>query len=691
MPRLLLFGLLPVLSAPLLAGRMTVPFQFDLSDGFELYTHRMWDRVDWPGLECFSAPGEPALPALSCTFVIPPDAGDVQVSATALESASLGDGFSIQPVAVPRPLSLSDRLAEVIEPDPVIYGQDAFWPADPVVCMHDGRKSGFRLAGFRLCPFSYDPATGELLVATSIEVTVTWTDGGQVSTMSAQQIEAAGSQLQSWVCNPWDLAAYSPATGDPRDPLDFLVVTSSDYGDSFSEFVSYKNGTGVVTELVYISDILSSTPGYDDAEKLRNYIVDRFESDGLRYVLLAGDQNVLPVREVYLYCEGYSDNAPADLYFSDLDGTWDASGDHNYGEPEDDLDLYSDVAVGRALFDSASEAAIFVERSMMYESSPPPGDWQSTAMLCGGGLFPGYTGAKVCDSIAAYLPVSWDINKAYESPSILDGFTTHIDIINDGTNWVHYAGHGNTTGIYWQGYPSSMMTNSIAQGLYNGDKAGIHHSIGCHPGAFHSGECCAEALWHNAGGGAAAVMFNSSYGWEGYLPEMGVSEWMCVYLTEEAFQLGNGRIGDAFATAKDRRVPLWNGDYDRELYCIMDWCAYHDPTMWVIGGSTGVEEPESAVAGPGLPITLGIPCPNPSFSGSTIRVAAQFPGASGVLELYDLAGRVVLRTELKERGDVFIDLTGDRGAGIPSGIYLLRLACPGGEATSRLVVLPGSS
>ena len=41
---------------------------------------------------------------------------------------------------------------------------------------------------------------------------------------------------------------------------------------------------------------------------------------------------------------------------------------------------------------------------------------------------------------------------------------------------------------------------------------------------------------------------------------------MCVYLTEEVFQLSDYLIGEAFAIAKDRGVPLWSGEMSSGIY-----------------------------------------------------------------------------------------------------------------------------
>ncbi len=50
------------------------------------------------------------------------------------------------------------------------------------------------------------------------------------------------------------------------------------------------------TQIVSVSDILNTTSGADDQEKIRNYIIAAYETDPLRYVLLGGDTDVIPHR-----------------------------------------------------------------------------------------------------------------------------------------------------------------------------------------------------------------------------------------------------------------------------------------------------------------------------------------------------------------------------------------------------------
>ncbi|MCH8811559.1 MAG: DUF3500 domain-containing protein, partial [Gemmatimonadetes bacterium] len=72
-----------------------------------------------------------------------------------------------------------------------------------------------------------------------------------------------------------------------------------------------------------------------DAEKLRNYLMQS-HADGTEYLLLAGDETLLPIR--YAYHRSVSEMPPmellqvCDLYFADLTGQWDLDNDGIWGE-----------------------------------------------------------------------------------------------------------------------------------------------------------------------------------------------------------------------------------------------------------------------------------------------------------------------------------------------------------------------
>ena len=337
--------------------------------------------------------------------------------------------------------------------------------------------------------------------------------------------------------------------------------------------------------------------------------------------------------------------------------------------------------LGRALFATEEEAELFVRKNLTYQETPPEGSWSSHAMLCGSVLFEeqGYTAAKGCDSIAAAMPMSWNVTKAYE---VLggDGFDTHIPIISSGTGWNHYAGHGNDRGIWWQSAPLGMMSNWIAEDLENGERTGIHTSIACHPAEYMGQVCCAEALLNHSDGGAVSVLFNTSYGWEGFWPSLGPSEWMCIDLARQVFREHASTLGLAFAVAKDLRIPYLHGGYDRTFQSLLSWTAFTDPALEVLAVPNINPIPPRK-------LTIGFPYPNPATRDAPVSFFVDFHGGlPATVSAHDMAGRLLWSTEVAQPQRVSWSGTSPDMERLPAGVYIIT-ARRGDYTVSRLVTI----
>lgn len=82
---------------------------------------------------------------------------------------------------------------------------------------------------------------------------------------------------------------------------EYLIVTTRDLVDELSELARWRNEMGIATSIVTMEDILEVYSGSDDpADLLRQYIKDVLDGWGmLRFVLLAGDWETVPVKSVY--------------------------------------------------------------------------------------------------------------------------------------------------------------------------------------------------------------------------------------------------------------------------------------------------------------------------------------------------------------------------------------------------------
>ncbi|HEX9710387.1 MAG TPA: C25 family cysteine peptidase, partial [Candidatus Thermoplasmatota archaeon] len=196
-------------------------------------------------------------------------------------------------------------------------------------------------------------------------------------------------------------AAALPAGGDAADPgpqplalinatqfegTQYLIVTAAPFAAAMQSIADWKTQKGLPAKVALIGDITQSYPGRDDAERLHNFLQDvHFNAtDGtLKYVLLGGGANVIPIR--YLHTEGsvitwYThDDVFSDVYYAGLDSDWDANQNGTFGEyGEEDWD--ANVLVGRMPFADATQAATMRDNLLSYERAPLVGAWMRNAV-----------------------------------------------------------------------------------------------------------------------------------------------------------------------------------------------------------------------------------------------------------------------------------------------------------------------
>ena len=179
-----------------------------------------------------------------------------------------------------------------------------------------------------------------------------------------------------------------------------IVINDSSYLDAVAPLVEWKNYKGVKTIVSYN---YSNYEGRDKAEKIRNMIKSYYESDNLKWVLLAGDaeENLIPIREVFnpdtAEIEGESEYSnwdeyykPTDFYYADLTGSWDDNNNGKFGESatksgnNDEISWIPEVYVGRLPANNPSELSYMINKSLDYEKAVNVGTWMNRMLLAGG-------------------------------------------------------------------------------------------------------------------------------------------------------------------------------------------------------------------------------------------------------------------------------------------------------------------
>ena len=664
---------LAVLAFVSLWGFLPAPLEFCLDEAeISFQQSGSQEYLFIPGGASPFPEGEPAIPGFGYSMVLPPGSELTGVEVEVLEEVILPGTHSIAPVmAVP----FGNHI-----PSPASYGAfQGSYPASRVNDVNTGRKTGFRVGSFTFVPFSWNADTGELSVVTravlSPVIETVLTDDGA---FSSYQIAVASRALERVVSNPEMIADCSPPvayrTGTP-----WVAIADSALQEVLQPLVDHRNTTHgasfVTTQWIY-----ENYSGRDTQERIRNYLKDAYENQDLVYALIVGDFGET-TRLSSLNISGTVMNATTDLYYCDLDGSWDLDGDGLFGELNDGLDYYSDIYCGRFSSDIPSRIATMVGKTIAYETDSPPGDWRTTALLAGAGLWvddpPGYWGSFVCDSIDTRIPEDWTVHKLYED------YSSHpndqIDLYNQGVAYSSLNGHGNEAGVWWMFGPTTeIVANSNYYGMSNDGMPVVFHSMACHPGHLQNVACIAERLMFWPNGGAIAVMFNSHWG-IGTPPGFGPSEWLELFFAEVLIQDQEYELGVAHGASKD--LFKASVSITHQNWILQENNFLGDPATRFAPGQMGIESPD----GPsGRPVLLSV-SPNPSPGQCAVEFQLPEPSSASI-GVYDMTGRMVVSIcngDLPAgRGSVQADLSG-----FPSGCYRVVMNGCGGMDSAPVLVL----
>ena len=602
------------IALPLVAGTMSRSVRFDESD-LSFSQQGAYTVVELAGGMAQVNPGLPRLPRVVQSLSIPAGAGPERVEITAEEWKTIPGSFRIYPSQpdVPLPMPGRDFTPQFCPEDAEVYGSSEPYPTTQIRLLETGTMSGYRIANVELWPLRYVPVTGELQLATRLAYRLVYAEGAtDASVPTTEQQEMFGTMVRSMVSNPEDVRRFAPHVRGlassfslPPGRYDYVVISEPPLDTVFERLAEWKTHKGVPATVVTKSYIDANYTGYDLPEKFRNFISDARSTWGTMYVLLGGQadhkssgQNVIPGRDAWyldMAADAYpdEDTIPTDLYFGCLDGDWDANGNHIYGERSDDVDMLSEVFIGRAPVYSIEQAQNFVDKVLTYEQNPPAG-YLKKMLLPTAILWQSYEERPTQESIARMTPDGWQDTRLYERTSTLD-LAAMRDSMNSGYGLGHWVGHGDENGIYMG---SSAYLNSIAVGgLTNGDKVGFHSAIACFTGAWDEvpgGDCFAEHLVNRVGGGAVAVAMNSRYGYGayvgGYVP--GPSERLDTVMLARILNHNEYHAGQALAFSRGFWAPYADSgrQYAMQRYCIYELNLFGDPEL-----SIWTEEPTDVV------------------------------------------------------------------------------------------------
>jgi hypothetical protein len=647
--------------------------------------------------------GEPVLPFASFALLVPPGEYVRGMEIITEEETAIPGTFSIYPQQPLQPVSIGPTGK--FEKNEAVYALDASYPSFRYSGPNMQYLNGYGFVLGTFTPLKYNPAKGIVSYFRKVTLKIVSQpyDFCQEELKFLPSSPAALQRVRDLAQNPEMMDLY-PAKQALKTGYQALIITPSQFVTGFDELVNYYGGKGINTQVVSVESISSTMSGQDLQEKIRNYIIQEYQNNGIEHVLLGGDVEHIPYRGFYCYVisgSGYMDeNIPADLYYSALDGNWNANGNSWWGEPGED-DLLPDVSVARMPFSTAAELEHMVHKSVSYQSNPVVGELKRPFFLAEF-LYsdPMTWGQDYIELLAddhtdnGYFThgipsADNDITRLYDTlispPSNIYNWdaSTLIAQLNQGKSFIHHCGHSNVD------YMMRLYNWDITDANFSQVDGVTHnyelmYSHGCLCGAFDNDDCIAEKCVTISNFLVGGV-FNSRYGWF----DQGLTEGPSAHLHREFISalyndtasLNVFTLGEAQMVSKIKTAP-WvdiSGEFEpgAQRWCHYCCNAFGDPVMkiWTDEPTTGIAP---ASAGSKLSIS-----PNPSAGETRLNFTLASAG-SVKISMFNSLGQIVRSETMNDlhagSNSYILDLRK-----LPEGVYSLRLESAGNVMSGKLI------
>lgn len=411
----------------------------------------------------------------------------------------------------------------------------------PIIYADTLNRYGYCYTYFKITPFEYDVKTGNLYFVSAI--TITYDDDKAIIAQSNYQSER-GQLVKELVINPDEMDYFYPVKSihklsSPAKSsgsryfglfdVDYLIITRDSLKSSFDNLIHWKRRKGLKARLVtveYIDSLFANFYTTTQA-RIKAYIHTR-TSDGLKWVLLAGDESVVPVQ--YCQVKGrddgavYTDTVPSDLYYSTFNNYSYIVEDEVVTDFEVKMGFEPMVYLTRIPIHDSYDAMILTEKILAYEKGYPffNPSYVNKMLFAGASYYDnhsGYNNAYYHDENAYNLYISpyWSGQRDYLYCTAVNQYQTNLtqyntltpenlcNLLNSCYHFFHMDCHGSLNS--WDLTGSSFQyTNMSPYDLTNSNRT-IIATTSCMVGAFDKGNSLCEYMLNRKNG---ALAFYSS-------------------------------------------------------------------------------------------------------------------------------------------------------------------------------------
>jgi hypothetical protein len=616
--------------------------------------------------------GDPAVPVKIITLLIPPNktVSRINVLGTPV-TLNIQDIDLMQKPLFPQqrsvPIGSDEPYEFVINSD--LYSSDAYYPTTRYADYAIGYSHGYTILSFSLNPVQYNPVQGTIVYYPKMTVSITLQPEENANQFFSNN-PADKTYVQSLVSNPeianlyqnapLPVFEYGGGLCDPADSYDYVIITTTQNGLNYwdtsgstpynwESLMDHHAGDGLSCTLVTVQDIYACSDYYlpnpfnDTRAHIREFCKDAYEDWGTRYILIAGDADTIPARQLYYSYEG---NFDSDVYWSNLDNDFNNDQDSQWGESGDSgYDLYSEMFIGRITCDVPQDVSNWLTKSFYYADSSDFDYLDNAGFFAGSLGFPGIEG----DDFIDYSAIKGTTNYFGTDPDYAGPYPTWLGFLYGFETW-NEVNPGNQFNLSvkitsenpnpgWTGGGTDAFKNAVnddkvtlisciahanehmSMDVYDTEWESQYHNTkpfflsdyGCHCGDFDATDdgVIESMLFHSDTELAFGVVYNTASGWGQFYCTNSSSAHQQKLFWDYFFDMENNsgdysnwQLGKGHAWSKDMMAPMINwGDYEESRSTIGCCLLFGDPAQVLKSAS-----PSDAPTQPTKPVgpTLGI-------------------------------------------------------------------------------------
>lgn len=493
---------------------------------------------------------DPALPCINVNILIAPTENYISMSYECQESLIMQDVI-VEPNPIPIPTNNQFPLNENRK---VKYTQMVY-PNKNVEYTGTHLMDGYKYISLIVCPFRYDPQNKKLYFNKNVNIKLNLSTQikrsdlfekqcGNNMRLAVKKLTINGNELETLYKEK--ISTTKSLLKGNNIPYKYIIVTNDSLRPAFDKLAKWKTIKGIKTKVITVNECYNGYP--DDSHMLAiKKTLSNYYYDGMEYVLLAGDVDIIPIQNCFTYNKTKDTKVlVSDLYYACLDQSfnWDGNENSIYAEDNDNADFAPEYIISRVSVSNYAEAETFTNRIIEYESSPQKNVWENKMLSLGTLLY---------DMRPEYNPIKsdsqWQAENVYENHiqpfwdgsvfKLFDTYTDHIDGANYEVNVSHIQSELEKGYIFidefshakincWGFFENwSKYMNNHAETLVNNGYS-IISTISCFSNSFdltsdyfideteYYTKCLSEAFMRNPYSGVLAFFGSSREGWCNY-------------------------------------------------------------------------------------------------------------------------------------------------------------------------------